>query len=170
MPRFNTFELPMPHDSWSPKAMITWMYERCVGRHTEVTTERRKHAQAGDAGLQINRWRAQCQIFLMMRTALHLAVQWWRPATPWMMQSVQWQWLQPLTSPLSATPGLGTLALTCTCAHTPWIYTWYSTTANRQLRYDRCQTCVVWLSRWEHRTSALVFSAAVSIDNRFVWQ
>ena len=26
MPRFNTaFELPMPHDSWSPEAMITWM-------------------------------------------------------------------------------------------------------------------------------------------------
>ena len=47
MPRFNTsFELPAPGDSWSPEAMITWMYERFARRRSNATTDQRMRLYA----------------------------------------------------------------------------------------------------------------------------
>ena len=43
MPRFSTSrDLPLPGDAWSPEAMLTWMYERCMRRHEAATTDARR--------------------------------------------------------------------------------------------------------------------------------
>eukprot|EP00435_Cladocopium_sp_Y103_P019020 s675_g4.t1 len=43
MPRFNSeIQLPIPNDTWTPEAMLTWMYERRMRRRTGATTEGRR--------------------------------------------------------------------------------------------------------------------------------
>ena len=43
MPRLSTSrDLPLPGDAWSPEAMLTWMYERCMRRHEAATTDARR--------------------------------------------------------------------------------------------------------------------------------
>eukprot|EP00435_Cladocopium_sp_Y103_P014397 s3870_g3.t1 len=42
MPRFNSeIALPVPNDSWTPEAMLTWMYERCMRRRANSTSASR---------------------------------------------------------------------------------------------------------------------------------
>ena len=43
MPLFDTpADLPFPNESWSPEAMLTWMYNRCLRRLGTCETEERK--------------------------------------------------------------------------------------------------------------------------------
>ena len=43
MPKFSSSRnLPLPGDAWSPEAMLTWMYERCMRRHEAATTDARR--------------------------------------------------------------------------------------------------------------------------------
>ena len=52
MPRFETArDLPLPGDAWSPEAMLTWMYERCMPRHEAATTDARRTLYAERLGV-----------------------------------------------------------------------------------------------------------------------
>ena len=52
MPRFESArDLPLPGDAWSPEAMLTWMYERCMRRHEAATTDARRTLYAERLGV-----------------------------------------------------------------------------------------------------------------------
>ena len=47
MPQFSTGRnLPLPGEAWSPEAMLTWMYERCMRRQSNAQTDERRELYA----------------------------------------------------------------------------------------------------------------------------
>ena len=47
MPRFSKGrDLPLPGEAWSPEAMLTWMHERCMRRHSNAQTDERRRLYA----------------------------------------------------------------------------------------------------------------------------
>ena len=47
MPQVSTGrDLPLPGEAWSPEAMLTWMYERCMRRQSNAQTDERRELYA----------------------------------------------------------------------------------------------------------------------------